>query len=557
LVLEICLGFEIWLFGISGLIAMPFGRSASARELATRVQIDFHKRPNRLRRFAWTVAVLCGLGAVVWLAAEAVQGERRVYQADRVATPHRMFENDCAQCHGGAEWQPVRRLLELDDSVRSVTNENCLRCHEGPVHHVDQIPSHDLLSCAECHREHEGDQMLAWVADRHCVRCHGSLQTITGPSDAFVRRIESFDGAPEDGGHPEFAIQRLLELDSPELPPGEAIGLVHAEQPIVSWFQREGDAAPRWQDSARIRFNHKVHLHAKYENGRLVEGLRGPDRELRDYSQNCTACHEFDAARRYMQPINYERHCAECHPLYFDVEQHAGQTVPHERPELVRGYLTELYTLQALSEAGGDEPGGGEAGADGGPPARPLPGRPSRAQLAASQAADVQSRVAAAEQTVLDHTHQLFGQEKSAGGCRYCHEVERAEAAGAAGAFEWAVVPPRIPVRWLEHSIFRHDSHRMLGCVECHQNLENGTSVLASESTGDVLIPSIERCQQCHTRQHHSNGQGTWARFGGARTDCVECHLYHNHSEENFNGPLTISLSRRAMPNDEARTTKE
>jgi hypothetical protein len=510
-------------------------RSTSSRELATRAQIDFHRRPNRFRRFTWSVALLCGLGALAWLTVEAVRGDRRIYQADRVSTPHRIFENDCAQCHGGAEWQPLARLTQLDDDVRSVTNENCLHCHEGPIHHAEQVPSHDLLSCALCHREHEGDASLAWVGDQHCVRCHADLRTKSGPSEAYVRNIERFDGPREQGGHPEFAIQRLLALKSPELPEGESIGLIYEKNPIVSWFQREGEAGARWQDSARIRFNHKVHLHAKYENGQLVEGLLGPDRQLRDYSNNCIACHEFDAGRRYMQPINYEKHCAECHPLYFDVDQHAGQTVPHETPDLVRGFLTQRYTLEAL-EAADAEP---EAADDG--TQRPLPRRSGRAPLTDAQAGQVASRVAAAEQTVLSHTHQLFGLEGTAGGCRYCHNLDRAEAA----SFEWQIVPPNIPGRWLTHSIFRHDSHRMLGCTECHKNLENGTSVLESTSTGDVLIPSIHRCQECHTREPGGSEEHRGARFGGARTDCVECHLYHDHSREDFNGPLTISLTPR------------
>ncbi|HUG92699.1 MAG TPA: cytochrome c3 family protein [Planctomycetaceae bacterium] len=521
---------------------MAFGRSASSRELANRAQIDFHRRPNRFRRLTWIVAVVCGAGALGWLSAEALRGERRIYQADRVATPHRMFENDCAQCHGGAEWQPVRRLLSLDDNNRSttnrsVTNENCLKCHEGPEHHAGQLPAHESLSCAWCHREHEGDESLAWVSDSHCVSCHSDLRKLTGPSEGYVRRIEGFDLPQEQGGHPEFAVHRLLTLDSREPPKGEPTGLVYDGNPI-DFFQREGEAVTRWQDSGRIRFNHKVHLHVvKDENGEIVEGLLGPDRKLRDYSNNCIACHEFDAGRRYMQPINYEKHCASCHPLYFDVNQHAGLTVPHETPDLVRGYLTELYTLQALSQ-----PAGADGGAADAVPQRPLPGRSSREKLSDAQASEVQSRVAAAEQAVLDHTHRLLALEGTAGGCRYCHEIVPGD---APGAYNWKVVPPNIPDRWYKHSVFRHDSHRMLGCTECHKNAADGTSVLESSSTGDVLVPKIEVCLQCHTRSRDSQDRA-WSRFGGARTDCVECHVYHDHSQENFNGPLTISFEPRS-----------
>ncbi|MBW3540368.1 MAG: cytochrome c3 family protein [Planctomycetes bacterium] len=532
---------------------MPVERSHSSRELSNRVEIDFHKRRGRFRSAVWIVALVLAVATMLWLGWQMTAGERRLFAGGEVATPHKMFENDCSKCHAGAEWRPVKRLATLNDSVSSVLNEKCLACHEGPEHHAGQVPAHAEISCAVCHREHEGDVGLAWVDDAHCIDCHADLKVRRDDgeiqsSEAYVNRITSFDGPPEAGGHPEFALARLVKLDTQELPDERRASLeriVYDAHPLVKWFQREGEREERWQDNARIRFNHKVHVHAKYEDGRLVEGLFDADRNLVDLSNQCTTCHEFDAARRYMQPISYERHCAECHPLFFDVDrQRDGQpaTVPHESPELVRGFLTEFYTLQALKNPAGGAP------AERLEPPRSLPGKPDRPLLTSEAAANIDRQVQAAEATVLDHTHKLFAQEGTRGGCRYCHEVEEA---GAGGSFAWQVVPPNIPDRWLVHSKFRHDSHRMLACAECHRSLDGKTSVVDSASTGDVLIPSIERCQKCHTREIHADVEDReWARFGGARTSCVECHNYHDHREEDFNGPLNVQLRRRTAGKD-------
>jgi hypothetical protein len=75
----------------------------------------------------------------------------------------------------------------------------------------------------------------------------------------------------------------------------------------------------------------------------------------------------------------------------------------------------------------------------------------------------------------------------------------------------------------MPHSRFRHDSHRMLSCVECH-------AATTSHRTSDILMPAIHSCKQCHNAQ------------AGARTDCYACHRYHNPAtERGFNGKWTIA----------------
>jgi predicted CXXCH cytochrome family protein len=84
------------------------------------------------------------------------------------------------------------------------------------------------------------------------------------------------------------------------------------------------------------------------------------------------------------------------------------------------------------------------------------------------------------------------------------------------------VAPTAIPVRWLPHSVFDHSLHRPVGCVECHK-------ASASKETTDVLLPSANVCRECHRPA------------AGARSGCVECHIYHDKSKDrDLNGPFTI-----------------
>ena len=69
--------------------------------------------------------------------------------------------------------------------------------------------------------------------------------------------------------------------------------------------------------------------------------------------------------------------------------------------------------------------------------------------------------------------------------------------------------------RWFPYAKFSHESHRLLDCQSCH----NGAA--ESTKTSDVLMPSIDACKQCHNRT-----------TAGVRSDCLECHQYHDRGAE-------------------------
>jgi hypothetical protein len=115
-------------------------------------------------------------------------------------------------------------------------------------------------------------------------------------------------------------------------------------------------------------------------------------------------------------------------------------------------------------------------------------------------------------QQQLDNSEQVLFH--NGGGCRFCHFEAKREPAG----IELAGLPSFDPVffhngrsRWMPAARFHHERHRMLDCTECHNAKE-------SSKTSDLLMPRLESCQKCHNRSV------------GARSDCAECHIYHDRT---------------------------
>lgn len=434
---------------------MPTPRTS--KSLAERININYWRQPHALRRWKWVLAILAALLAAACLLVAALLGEQRIYAAGPLSAAHAMFENDCAKCHTQS-WQPARRLATGNPRHRSVPDAACKECHDGPIHQEKQITA-DVPDCAACHREHHGKTSLARVPNALCVGCHADLKTQSGTT-SFEPHVNSFSSSGSRvGGHPEIAVLRKRE-----------------------------------PDTAVIKLNHAVHL--------KPEGVLGSDGKPEKLT--CASCHLPDSERRYMQPINHERHCSRCHfnALTFDTDRFAAKPVPHREPEIVHAVIRQRYTDFVRQHPGvlGNEPQP--------EPQRRVPGRPAAQSLGKAQWDWVHEQVRQADRVLFD----------AAGGCRYCHNVQSDENG-------WQVTPPKIPSRWLAHSTFRHDSHRMLGCTECHPEAPS------SKATSDVLLPGIETCRKCHGQK------------SGARGDCAECHQYHDKSHErDFNGKFSIDL---------------
>jgi hypothetical protein len=240
-----------------------------------------------------------------------------------------------------------------------------------------------------------------------------------------------------------------------------------------------------------------------------------------------------------MQPINYEAHCRSCHPLHFDRE-FPDERLPHGvQPDVVRGYLMSFYARRT-------EPGRGN-GPNAASNADPDVVRP---RLLEPELLELELKVKEIE-TRLPIPDKIERAERDAlalearRGCQYCHEVTgRSESKPA------QVEQTRVPRRWFTHARFRHGSHRMIDCRQCHRDFlddPKGRPVAESANTSDVLIPTIDVCRNCHAEKPPSQ-MGAWGApiLNPAGTLCVECHAYHQRpaaaGDLTFRGRFNLRL---------------
>jgi hypothetical protein len=400
------------------------GRTRTTKKLAQRINLDYFKTLHGIPRWRRILAVAFALAGLAWLGWHAVAGSPKPYDAGPIAHAHALIGQKCAACH-----------VSQASFQHTATDQACLGCHDGPIHHANQTFT---PSCSSCHVEHKGMLRMASTSDQACTQCHADLQTTHGPSK-FVSNIRGFDSS-----HPEFAALR-----------------------------------PGASDPGTIKLNHNLHLKA---------GLRGPNGTVQ---LKCADCHQTSAAsltpvaftpidKSYMQPIDYDKHCAACHPLQFD--RRFSEPVPHKEPQVVHDFMVGKLTAY-------------------------IGAHPSAIPPAHNAQEWVQQRLADAQLLLWSKT------------CKECHSLSYPNGNDALPE----VAKAAITARWLPHAKFDHQAHQMVECVSCHAKANE------SRETSDVLIPGVQSCRQCH----HSGQDAAEAR-------CFECHTYHDWSKEKpVNGTFT------------------
>jgi predicted CXXCH cytochrome family protein len=354
---------------------------------------------------------------------------------------------------------------------------DCAACHTRPWQPLERLVAEDQRqvrlvmdqACVVCHSQlvHHSNEIPADVPN--CVSCHREHQ---GPYGLSRVADNSCSGCHADlktvqGPSAKFAHHIIALATHPEF------GVLRRGEP----------------DPGVVLFNHAAHL--------APEGIR--DAEDRLVVLKCASCHQPTTDGRYMEPVRFASHCASCHAsaLVYDVERFPGRPAPHgQLPDVLRGVLRERYTdyiQQHPRELGIAKP-----------VERPLPGLSGLREVTKEEWKWVHQRVEQAERILF----------LGAGGCQYCHCVEATKQG-------WQLTPPGLPQRWFTCSKFNHFSHRLNpkpvqgeeNCTACHEGARSSTK------TADVLLPSIQNCRECHN--HESLPQN-------GRTDCVECHTYHN-----------------------------
>ena len=401
----------------------------------------------------WALMLVLGLGLP--LAAhyappvrdvvEAVPlGGRALWESGSLASAHHFFGNDCQQCHV--------------DAFVSVRDAQCEACHAQTAAHVAADFDLSLAGndrCAHCHRDHNGVDALV-RADQHlCTDCHDGIGSRIAQADPHA------DVADFGTRHEGFVVS---------LPQWNAQG---EYTPV-----RAALATPGIKEQSGLVFPHDLHLDPA--------GIRGPEGE--DRVLDCVACHVPEPGGARMLPIDFERHCQDCHKLTFSIRE-ADREVPHASVEKVGYTITEFFAREAL------EGGFNETQAPTVVRIRRRPGQPITPQERAealSWARD-QARVA------ID---RLF-EDKA---CSTCHAVSRD------AAREWTVAPVRVAGAWFPKSRFDHGSHTTMQCIDCH----NAPNAASSEA---LLLPDIDNCRQCHGGEHAKHL---------VPTTCIDCHAFHD-----------------------------
>ena len=442
-------------------------RTRTTKKLAQRIDLNYFKRPTRLKRARLWLSLVLLLLALFWITAKSLSRDSRVYSSGRLSRAHAVLENECAACHLGQTGAFSARA----------TDNACLDCHDGPAHHSSQIPA---PNCATCHTEHRGGANLSAISDQACAGCHGDLKS-TYLGAEYFSQINSFEN-----GHPEFAALR-------------SVAGVPASDPVT------------------IKLNHAIHLKPirRGPSGNLVNLECGnchrptaaaPDLAYSDANYRAATVSYNDAdgflpvsadtlktpkpvtGREWMAPVKFANACAACHLLTFDKRFDEG--VPHDKPEVVREFLVKKFQQYIAAH-----PGEVRVQRD---PGRDLGGKPLSLQVRVLTPAQwVAERTADAEELLWRKT------------CTQCHALKISQNVGLP-----QVDIAKVRTQWMPHAKFDHDAHRGFSCVSCHAN------ALTSTESSDILLPGIATCKTCHARGP-----------GHADSRCSECHTYHDWSK--------------------------
>ena len=444
-------------------------RLRTTKKLAQRVDLNYFKRPTPFKRARFWLSLLLPLLAIAWITWWGFRRDSRVYSSGRMSSAHAVLERQCAACH-----------VQKDGQFSSAAVDSaCLACHDGPVHHENQVAS-AVPNCATCHLEHRGRIMLRAANNQDCAECHASLRVTNGQVH-YAARIHSFN---ED--HPEFALLR----DSAATDPG-TIRLNHAihmkpirqgpNGPIVqlecSDCHRNYDAVWKYAASQHPEpASYQLHP----ENSAAVTGPSLAT--LKPYAPS--------TGRERMRPVQFATACSGCHLLTFDKRFDEG--VPHDTPEVVHTFLVKKF--QTYIQA---HPAELKMVRD---PSRDLTGKPIPPGV----------RVLTPAQWVAERTAdaELLLWRKT---CRQCHALSGLNPVAAISIPLPKISSANARERWFAHGNFSHDAHRGFSCAGCHAKAVNSTE------TSDVLVPGIANCKTCHAPGPEH-----------AESRCFECHTYHD-----------------------------
>jgi len=341
----------------------------------------------------------------------------------------------------------------------TVRDTACVTCHTETHTHADplffELSGLNETRCATCHKEHNGRDGLVRRDEGLCGDCHKDLDQKTGTD---LKNAQDFGQ-----NHPDFKAT-----------------MFRYNAAAKTFGQNREPLKDTLVETSNLKFPHDAHL--------TVEGVESPSGKR---VMACADCHQPDAGGIGMKPIVMTQHCAECHSLQFE-EDVPSRIVPHGNLEQILYTLTEYYNTVAL-KGGYDDIDTPEVVRNRRRPGQRITPRERRDALLW------------AKQKALNVGEDLFEDRV----CGTCHDVSKTQTDDTT---TWKIAPVRIADTWLPKSRFVHKKHETMLCADCHDAGK-------SENSGDVLIPAIDNCQQCHA--------GTDEAHNKVESTCVDCHGFH------------------------------
>jgi hypothetical protein len=444
-------------------------RGTTGEALAENTRTGVERGLFDRRRLSWGIVLVLFAGCLLLPWMSGIQG---AWSSGEISRPHAHFGDDCQSCHS--------------ESFRAVDDKSCFgECHlEIGAHTPDPHVELDQTRCATCHDEHNGLAGLAELDQRLCADCHEDLPALDSNT---VAQASDFT----DEGHPEFRVHLVFDLKTGRTKPA----LVTKD--LV--------------ENSGLKFSHYRHV------GQPVENAKGAYEYL-----PCGDCHETDAGGKYMKPIEYERHCKDCHELTV-----SGVTARHGEPNELLESLEKTYSLRVYR---GEQKNARQAPKVVKfyiPGKTPTPSDKTKIEIYVREEAE--------------RTRGLLMTEV----CQDCHSLT------TPGGRRPTVVPVRVAEVWMPKARFLHRTHEAFDCMNCHPAAavfdpdysrklprpkwaSNGgpytlvdfkeDGVAPSKLSSDVMIPGKAPCLECHGGE--DGGPGL------TPSECILCHSFHRDDTE-------------------------
>ena len=366
----------------------------------------------------------------------------------------------------------------------------------GPISKAHQVFEQN---CQSCHTE-----KFSSVKDEACLTCHDGpahVDSVDQTYQAMTPGCATCHLEHEGNSALAFTGDALCVNCHGDLP--QSFSATTIANPIVTGFDRGSHPdfpGSEYTDNRPLKFNHAAHS-------------SGEPRKIRDVELPipCSDCHRTDLNSPIgdLLPVTFDANCVSCHEreLEFDVFVTLGspRPAPHTRDVAqIREFIRQTYRAAIAADPSVvDRPLG-----------RGFDPEPS----AAAWLAKAQS---ASEAFLFDRK------------CVYCHELASPGPDGPAVRETAPIVGRFVSDQarnepWIENASFSDRAHRAVTCASCH------TEAATSEATGDVLIPHLADCTDCH------------GSSGILQDTCAQCHLYHDRSlgVERDRQPVDVLIGR-------------